>query len=98
MSETKSVIVVGQGAAGLAAALAAAGLAVGARDTVDRPLELEPWIERAHTPEAGAQRIRAALEAEMAGAGPPTGLRPARGEDGVVRVAQRWVRLVARHA
>jgi len=83
---------------GLAAALAAAGLAVGARDTVDRPLELEPWIERAHTPEAGAQRIRAALEAEMAGAGPPTGLRPARGEDGVVRVAQRWVRLVARRA
>jgi len=83
---------------GLAAALAAAGLAVGARDTVDRPLELEPWIERAHTPEAGAQRIRAALEAEMAGAGPPTGLRPARGEDGVVRVAQRWVRLVARQA
>jgi SAM-dependent methyltransferase len=83
---------------GLAAALAAAGLAVGDRGTVDRPLELESWMERAHTPTADAQRIRAALEAELAGDGPPTGLRPARDEEGAVRVAQRWVRLVARPA
>jgi SAM-dependent methyltransferase len=82
---------------GLAAALAATGLVVSERDTADRAMDLEPWIERAHTPAADAERIRAAMEAEIAGGGPPTGLRPARGEDGVVRIEQRWVRLVARH-
>jgi hypothetical protein len=61
-------------------------------------MDLEPWLERAHTPAADAQRIRAALEAEMTDDGPPSGLRPVRGEDGVARIEQRWVRLVARHA
>lgn len=79
----------------LTAALTATGLSVGDRDAVDRALDLEPWLERAHTPEADAGRVRAALEAELAGDGEPTGLRPERGEDGVVRLVQRWVRLVA---
>jgi SAM-dependent methyltransferase len=53
-----------------------------------------PWLERAHTPPADADRVREALDAELAGDGEPTGLRPVRAEDGVTRLVQRWVRLV----
>ena len=80
---------------GLEAALTAGGLEVDDRDAVDRTLDAEPWLERAHTPPDGAAEVRAALAAEAAG-GPRTGLRAARGQDGVLRVGQRWLRLVAR--
>jgi SAM-dependent methyltransferase len=78
----------------LVAALSAAGLAVRDVDRIDRPLELDAWLERAHTPADDAAAIASALAAEMDG-GPPTGLRPARGEDGAVTVQQRWVRVLA---
>ena len=80
---------------GLEAALTAAGLRVEGRDAVDRTLEAEPWLERAHTAPDAAAEVRAALDAEAGGA-PRTGLRAARGDDGVLRVGQRWLRLVAR--
>jgi SAM-dependent methyltransferase len=84
-------------AEGLEAAVTAAGLAVHDRDAVDRTLDAEPWLERAHTPPDATAEVRAALDAEAAG-GPRTGLRAARGHDGVLRVGQRWLRLVARPA
>jgi SAM-dependent methyltransferase len=78
----------------LLAAVAAAGLAVRDVDRIDRLLELDAWLERAHTAPDETAAIRAALAAEMDG-GAPTGLRPARGEDGAVSVRQRWVRVLA---
>jgi SAM-dependent methyltransferase len=80
--------------AALVAAVTAAGLAIRDVDRLDRPLELDAWLERAHTAPDEAARIRDAFAAEMAG-GAPTGLRPARGDDGAVTVEQRWVRIVA---
>jgi len=78
----------------LVGAVSDAGLAVREVDRIDRRLGLDAWLERAHpTPDASAA-VRDALAAEMDG-GAPTGLRPARGEDGAVAVEQRWVRIVA---
>jgi SAM-dependent methyltransferase len=78
----------------LVAAVAAAGLRVRETDRIDRSLDLGAWIARAHTPADAAARVRAALAAELDG-GEPTGLRPARGDDGALAVRQRWVRIVA---
>jgi SAM-dependent methyltransferase len=79
---------------GLVAAVAAAGLAVRDVDRMDRRLELDAWLERAHTPPDETAAIRDAMAAEIDG-GAPTGLRPARGAAGAVSVQQRWVRVVA---
>jgi SAM-dependent methyltransferase len=77
----------------LVAAVSAAGLAVRDVERIDRRLGLDAWLERAHTAPAAAEAVRDALTAEVDG-GAATGLRPARGEDGVT-VEQRWVRVVA---
>jgi SAM-dependent methyltransferase len=78
----------------LVAAVAAAGLHVRETHRIDRALELDAWIARAHTPPDAAAGVRAALAAELDG-GEPTGLRPARGDDGALAVQQRWVRIAA---
>ena len=78
----------------LVAAVGAAALEVHDVDRYGQAMDVEPWIERAHTPEAAADELRAAFAAEIDG-GAPTGLRAERRADGGVRITQRWVRLVA---
>jgi SAM-dependent methyltransferase len=79
----------------LVAAVAGAGLAARDVDRIDRALELDAWLERAHTSPGEADAVRDALLAELDGGGEPTGLRPGRDADGRVTVQQRWVRIVA---
>jgi ubiquinone/menaquinone biosynthesis C-methylase UbiE len=78
----------------LVAAVGAAPLAVASVDRYEQRLELEAWIERAHTPAAAADELRTAFAAELDG-GPATGLRAERDADGGVALHQRWVRVVA---
>ena len=78
----------------LVAAIGDAGLVVRDVERIDRALELDAWLERAHTPPAPAGEVRAALLAELDG-GAPTGLRPGRDAGAAVTVSQRWVRIVA---
>ncbi|GAB2812755.1 class I SAM-dependent methyltransferase [Streptomyces daliensis] len=60
--------------------LAAAGGTPERREVFDMPRPLLPWLEQARTPSAAAERITRALEAELAGDGEATGLRPLRVE------------------
>jgi SAM-dependent methyltransferase len=77
----------------LAALIAAAGLTVDHEITRDHALGFDRWIAQAGTPPGVADRIRAALEAELEG-GAPTGMRPLR--DGArLRFSQRWAIVVA---
>jgi SAM-dependent methyltransferase len=78
----------------LVAAVGAARLAVASVDRHEHRLDLEAWIDRAHTPTGPADELRAAFTAEIDG-GPATGLRAERDADRPVTLSQRWVRVVA---
>jgi SAM-dependent methyltransferase len=78
----------------LVAAVGAAGFAVRDVDRREQRIDLEAWLERAHTPADAGDEVRAAFAAEIDG-GAPTGLRAERDPDGRVAMRQRWVRVVA---
>ncbi|MQA74531.1 MAG: methyltransferase domain-containing protein [Solirubrobacterales bacterium] len=56
----------------------------------EQAIPLEPWLEQSSTPEADRERIRDLIGTEADG-GEPSGLRGARGADGALTIAQRWV-------
>ena len=78
----------------LVAAVAGAGFQVRATDRHEHHIDLEGWLDRAHTPPGPADEVRAAFAAEI-DAGAPTGLRAERDADGRVTMTQRWVRVLA---
>jgi SAM-dependent methyltransferase len=80
--------------AALVAAVGAARLDVRDTDRYEQAMPLEPWLERAHTPPAAADELRAAFAAEADG-GAATGLRAGRDADRGLTVCQRWVRVLA---
>jgi hypothetical protein len=57
----------------------------------EQAMPVERWLEQAKTPDEARDSIRTALEEEADG-GPPTGLRAARGDDGLT-LTQRWLLL-----
>ncbi|MFE6685678.1 class I SAM-dependent methyltransferase [Streptomyces sp. NPDC057743] len=73
----------------LHALLDAAGAVVVSTAIRDHALDLADWLARSKTSEPVGARIRARLEAELAG-GPPTGLRPARHDDGSLTFTHPW--------
>lgn len=74
--------------AGLRAHLERAGLAIAHWAERDRRMPLERWLAQTEPAQDIADRIRAELEAELAG-GAPTGMRPVRdGEE--LCFTQRW--------
>jgi SAM-dependent methyltransferase len=56
--------------------LTGAGAEVKRTDRFDFVRPLEPWLRMSHTPDDVAVGIRKELEAELAGDGPATGMRP----------------------
>jgi 2-polyprenyl-3-methyl-5-hydroxy-6-metoxy-1,4-benzoquinol methylase len=78
----------------LVAAIAGAGLEVRGTDRHEHHIDLEAWLDRAHTPPAPADEVRAAFVAEIDG-GESTGLRAERDADGRVAMTQRWLRVLA---
>jgi ubiquinone/menaquinone biosynthesis C-methylase UbiE len=60
---------------------------------VDRPIDVERWLQQAGTPAPQSEQIRAELAAELDGDA-PTGMRPLL-RDGALHYTQRWVICVA---
>lgn len=71
-----------------------AELAVEHEDVVPMPTNLESWMDLTHTPDDVRARIRALMEAELAG-GERTGFAPYRTERGIA-FDHDWVTLVGR--
>lgn len=55
----------------------------------DQPVDVEDWLERTATPDDVRQEVRQRFDDELTG-GPPTGLRPARAEDGSLTLTHTW--------
>jgi SAM-dependent methyltransferase len=74
--------------------ITAAGARIRHRAITEQSLDLDDWLDRTQTPGWSRREVIERFEAELGG-GPPTGLRPSRGDDGGWSFVHTWLMLTA---